>query len=210
MNSLPRQILCDLIEKEGIGLCNEPDRCKAMLSDLCGKYRKEISVLVGALKERVVNELQKLPQNVPFEVSLGLLAKRMQDNLGIAEEAAIWAVESWALALRVISSTELSNFPSTDPASIYSSNSEVTQYSLSLTFPSAGNKSWQYSIDLTEDEEDHPELFFSKDNRQQRQRFKKALQKELSRNINNTQINSLLDKWYRQIALGYRNTYINL
>lgn len=210
MNNIPRQMLCDLIEKEGIELCNNQKRCKALLSDLCGEYRKEISALVGALKERVVDELQKLPQNVPFEVSLGQLAKRMQDNLAIAEEAAIWAVESWALALGVISSVELSNFWSTDTTSIYNSNSEVTQYSLSLTFTSAGNKSWRYFINLHEDEEDQPELFFSKNNRQQRQRFKAALQKELGRTVNNAQIDLLLDKWCRQISLGYRTIGLKL
>ena len=157
-----------------------------------------------------MDELQKLPHNVPFEVSLGQLAKRMQDNLAIAEEAAIWAVESWALALGVISSVELSNFWSTDTTLIYNSNSEVTQYSLSLTFNSAGNKSWQYSINLTEEEEDRPELFFSKDNRQQRQRFKAALQKELGITVNNAQIDLLLDKWCQQISLGYRTLDLKL
>ena len=201
-------MLCDLIEKEGIELCNDTQRCKALLSDLCGEYRKEISALVGALKERVVDEMQKFPHNIPFEVLLGQLAKRMQDNLAIAEEAAIWAVESWALALGVISSVELNNSWSTDTTSIYSFNSEVTQYSLALTFTSAGNKSWQYSVDLTEDEEDRPELFFSKDNR--RQRFKTALQKELGRTVSNAQIDLLLDKWCRQISLGYRTTYLKL
>lgn len=34
---------------------------------------------------------------------LAQLAKKLQDDLGLAEEAAIWAVESWALALEVIS-----------------------------------------------------------------------------------------------------------
>jgi len=48
-------------------------------------------------------------------VFLARLTKKLQDNLGLAEEAARWAVESWALALGVISSNDLKTNPSSDP-----------------------------------------------------------------------------------------------
>jgi hypothetical protein len=39
-------------------------------------------------------------------VFLARLTKKLQDNLGLTEEAARWAVESWALALGVISEAD--------------------------------------------------------------------------------------------------------
>lgn len=106
MNDLPRQKLCELIATYGRSLCDDPRRCGALLRDyLRGQYRREVYVLIGALKEGVAADLLA-SQRVPHEVLLAHLTKRLHDNLALAEDAARWAVESWALALGVISSSE--------------------------------------------------------------------------------------------------------
>ncbi|MFM8298882.1 MAG: SH3 domain-containing protein, partial [Microcystis aeruginosa] len=74
-----------------------------------------IAVLVGALKERVPADLLASQNSTPAVVFLARLTKKLQDNLGLAEEAARWAVESWALALEVISSNDLKTNPSLAP-----------------------------------------------------------------------------------------------
>jgi formylglycine-generating enzyme required for sulfatase activity len=101
MNDLPRQKLREIIDQYGRSLCEDPRRCEALLRDFCGEYRGEISVLVNALKERVVADLLASQDNMPPEVLMVRLTRRLEDNLFIAEDAAIWAVESWALALRM-------------------------------------------------------------------------------------------------------------
>jgi hypothetical protein len=115
MNDLPRQKLKEIIIQYGRSLCDEPQRCEGLLRDLCGQYQKEIAVLVGALKERVPADLLASQNSTPAVVFLARLTKKLQDNLGLAEEAARWAVESWALALGVISSNDLKTNPSSDP-----------------------------------------------------------------------------------------------
>jgi len=100
MNDLPRQKLKEIIIQYGRSLCDEPQRC---------------AVLVGALKERVPADLLASQNSTPAVVFLARLTKKLQDNLGLAEEAARWAVESWALALGVISSNDLKTNPSSDP-----------------------------------------------------------------------------------------------
>lgn len=106
MNDLPRQKLCELISTYGRSLCDDPRHCEALLRDyLCGQYRREVYVLIGALKEGVAAELLA-SQRVPHEVLLARLTKRLHDNLALAEDAARWGVESWALALGMISSSE--------------------------------------------------------------------------------------------------------
>src|SRR5262245_35056622 len=99
MDDLPRQKLRDLIGTYGLQLSDEPQRCEALLRDVCGSYKREIHVLVDAIKERVPAELRNAQRGMPIEVHLGRLGKRLQDNLGLADDAASWAVESWALAL---------------------------------------------------------------------------------------------------------------
>lgn len=115
MNDLPRQKLKEIIIQYGRSLCDEPQRCEGLLRDLCGQYKKEIAVLVGALKERVPADLLASQNSTPAVVFLARLTKKLQDNLGLAEEAARWAVESWALALGVISSNDVKTNPSSDP-----------------------------------------------------------------------------------------------
>ena len=106
MNDLPRQKLCEIITQYGQSVYDNPQRCEGLLRDFCGQYRKEIAVLIGALKDEVPSQLQALKNSVPHTILLARLKKRLEDNLGLGEEAATWAVESWALALGVISEEE--------------------------------------------------------------------------------------------------------
>jgi hypothetical protein len=109
MNEEPRRTLGELIANPQYGrsLCDNPQRCEGLLRDFCGEYRKEIAALVGAVKEGVPKELLSSQHSVPSEVALARLTKRLQDDLALAEDAARWSVESWALALGVISSPTL-------------------------------------------------------------------------------------------------------
>jgi hypothetical protein len=116
MNDLPRQKLQEIIVQYGRSLGKDPQRCEGLLRDFCGQHRKEISALVGAVKEGVPTELLSSHKSVPSKILLARLTKRLQDNLALAEEAARWAVESWALALGVISSADIAQ-PTPAPTS---------------------------------------------------------------------------------------------
>lgn len=103
MNNIPRQKLAELIATYGKSLSDDPRRCEGLLRDVCGEHRREIHVLVNALKEGVVTELTTASVSAgPPEVILTRLIRRLQENLGLTEDAARWSVESWALALGVI------------------------------------------------------------------------------------------------------------
>ena len=57
MHDEPRQKLRELIMEYGRSLCDDPRRCEALLKDYCGQYKREIFVLVNALRNRVVDDL---------------------------------------------------------------------------------------------------------------------------------------------------------
>jgi Right handed beta helix region len=99
VNNLVRQTLSEIIDKYGRSLADDPRRCEALLRDLCGQYKKEINVLVGALKQRVAADLMASSAAMPASVLRARLINRLHDNLGLSEEASRWAVESWAVAL---------------------------------------------------------------------------------------------------------------
>lgn len=102
MHDEPRQKLRELIVQYGRSMCDDPRRCEALLKDYCGQYKREIFVLVNALKNRLAEELINSPAGVPPALLWGRLTQRLKDELAMSEAAAHWAVESWALALGVI------------------------------------------------------------------------------------------------------------
>jgi hypothetical protein len=107
MNEAPRRTLRELIERHGPGLCSDARRCEGLLRDLCGEHRREINILVGALRERVPLDLLAGRNSVPAGLLLTRLSKRLEEHLALTEEASWWAVGSWALALGVVSEAEL-------------------------------------------------------------------------------------------------------
>lgn len=102
MNDLPRQKLLELVAQYGHSLCDDPRRCGALLKDHCGQYKREIFVLVNALEKQVAKELINASANIPQSITLARLTRRLEDELGLTQAAAKWAVETWAIALGII------------------------------------------------------------------------------------------------------------
>ena len=109
MNEQARQKLRDLIVHHGPSLCYEPERCKGLLQDACPTSKREIFVLVSALEEQVATDLLAGLGDRSWDAVAGRLARRLVDNRALADHAAFWAVESWALALGVITRAAPSN-----------------------------------------------------------------------------------------------------
>ena len=112
MNDEPRRTLRELIDRHGPGLCSDARRCEGLLRDLCGGHRREVNTLVGALRERVPLDLLASRNSVPTGLLLSRLAKRLEDQLALTADASRWAVDSWALALGVVSDAELAEMKS--------------------------------------------------------------------------------------------------
>lgn len=100
VENVPRQKLREILELYGRPICDQPQRCEALLRDLCVGHRREIFLLVAALKERVVPDILASVGILPEEAILSNLVKKLRDNLGLAEDASRWAAESWMLAIR--------------------------------------------------------------------------------------------------------------
>lgn len=101
----PRAQLCLIIQQYGQNIIAEPKRCRGMLSDLAPHHRLENNLLIAALEQKVAQELLQPSALIPINMQVDRLAKRLHDVVGIKEEFAYWAVESWVLALDVNQST---------------------------------------------------------------------------------------------------------
>lgn len=100
MQDSVRETLAGLIKKYGTSLIYDPRRVEGLLRDLCGENKREINALVGTLKLKVPADLLNI-SNVPVEMLSARLIKRVDDDLGMKEELAQCAVESWAAALGI-------------------------------------------------------------------------------------------------------------
>jgi len=98
MNQQPRRILGEVVARYGTSIAADSQRCEGLLRDLCGNCRREINVLLAALRERVPADLLAASETVPMEVLFARLTQRLQDNCAMDSASARWAVESWALA----------------------------------------------------------------------------------------------------------------
>jgi formylglycine-generating enzyme required for sulfatase activity len=99
MNDDVRTQLQYIIGRCGISICEDARRCEAMLRDLCPECKREIHALVNAIKENIPQELMRASKEIPKGLLLSQLSKRLCDNLGIIDDLARWAVESWAILL---------------------------------------------------------------------------------------------------------------
>lgn len=105
LSDLPREKLRQIISQYGATVYQDAQRCEAFLRDFCGAYKREINVLVTALKHGITKELSLHTTSLPDEVLLSRLTKRLEDEVGLTGVAARWAVESWAVVLGVASSS---------------------------------------------------------------------------------------------------------
>ena len=101
MNDQVKKTLAGLIKKYGTTLADNPKRLEGLLRDMCGEHRKEIFVIISAMKERIAAELLELPQEMPPDIQIVKLERRLIDNLAFSTEVAAWAVAAWAEALQV-------------------------------------------------------------------------------------------------------------
>lgn len=101
MHPQPARDLQTLLRRYGLSLVNDPQRTEALLADLCGEFQREIFVLVHAQRLGIPAELSQIAGQRAEGALRQRLARRLQDRYAFSDEAAAWAVDSWAEALNI-------------------------------------------------------------------------------------------------------------
>jgi HEAT repeat protein len=101
MNEQAARILKTLVARYGTSVALDPLRCEGLLRDTCTRCNREIFVLVNAIRQQVTADLLAPRHSLPPSLFRGFLAKRLRDELAFSDEAAHWAVDTWAEALGV-------------------------------------------------------------------------------------------------------------
>jgi hypothetical protein len=101
INDLPRKTLYEIVAKYSKSICDDDRRCEGLLRDLCGGYKRETTVLLSAMRERIPHELlSNAITGVTIEVTIARLSKRLHDDLAMTLEAARWQLNRGHWRLR--------------------------------------------------------------------------------------------------------------
>ena len=99
MNEQVQQALRALVTEHGAAIATDAGRCESLLRERCPANKRETALLLGVLHSGVMGELLLAAAGTAAVGRVGMLARRIEDEMGVKADAARWAVESWALAL---------------------------------------------------------------------------------------------------------------
>lgn len=88
-----------IVAQYGPALCRDPVRCEAVLRDLLPGNRREVAVLMVALRHRVCEDLLKPTPGLSREELFRKLSDRLYEDAAIDRAWAEWGVLAWASAL---------------------------------------------------------------------------------------------------------------
>jgi WD domain, G-beta repeat len=107
MDDSIRHKLEELVARRGPGLCAAPDQCKQALQRICRKHPTEKYILVNIFELGMVNQILAMPDAASWPALQEELAARLVSERALHDAAARWGLNSWALALGMITEDQL-------------------------------------------------------------------------------------------------------
>jgi len=105
-----RKNLIGIISRCGQNILEDPKKLKNLLLDLNqGIEKKEVNIICNSLDDMIPFDLIKNKDNLPYEIIAERSMQRLQNSYGITEDLARWTVDTWALALNIISRNAILN-----------------------------------------------------------------------------------------------------
>lgn len=102
MNPAVREQLCQLVTTHGAATLEDHPQWLGLLRDLGVENRREVFALATAYQAHAPQELLNSPRAVPIATVVEQLTARLCADTGLADDAARWAIESWAIALELL------------------------------------------------------------------------------------------------------------
>ncbi len=108
-----RRKLRDLISERGVTVCNDTPTLKNLLADVFQNQpsRREahwrIETLVLIAENGAIEELRSTSAVVPYSITAEKLAQSLYDQKRIEKSALRWAIDTWAIAIGVISESDI-------------------------------------------------------------------------------------------------------
>ncbi len=88
-------------QKFGDRILQDASLCESVLRDVCGECRREIAVIVTAVRAGVPRSLSVEQSATPKTALRARLIQKLADEHALTNELAGWAVDSWMMALGI-------------------------------------------------------------------------------------------------------------
>jgi deoxyhypusine synthase len=126
MSDTSRQKLREIVATYGSAIVDDPRRLKALLKDLCGEAKLEISLLTLAAEQRIPSLLALSEVWDTQDYNIHSLCDRLQSAQQMSTRLAIWTVRSWMYALGLGDAASDESLPSSSNATIATTNPTST------------------------------------------------------------------------------------
>jgi len=100
--------LKEIIIRFGPSILDEPARCEAVLRDYAGGHKKEINLLIAAIKAGVIHDLRANATGVSPKVILPKLVGKLEDEFDLSSKGANYAVQTLAAIVGLVDLGEVS------------------------------------------------------------------------------------------------------
>jgi hypothetical protein len=108
-------VLVKVLEIHGPSALDNPRLIEATMRDLCNAHPREINILMAAANAGVPRRLSELAGQGLYPSNFVSLVTQLENDMGLTENAARWAVRSWAAALQLDGGTPLSQHETLPP-----------------------------------------------------------------------------------------------
>ncbi len=98
-NQEVRETLAQIVRQHGQSIAEDPPKLQGLLRDLVGQHRREINILMQAVRVNVPEEL--LRSSGPTSLTAERLASKLQEDTGLSPDSAQWAVKTWGNAMGI-------------------------------------------------------------------------------------------------------------
>jgi len=155
-----------------------------------------------------------LPDKPPCRIVLGRTGEVLRDGITVRDAGIMQGDKLLLISTRIANTTTASSssgaFSQPQNKFSYSPTESLVTYTLNLSILGKNNRIFDYSINLEEFHEDNPQQFFNQSNGKEKQKLADALQELLGREINSHEVKRIVGEWCEDIALGYRETPVDL
>ena len=108
MNNTIRENLCELIKNRGLEIINNEEDFSLIFKKYCSQnYKIEINTIIDCLKYGLVKEIIEMSKSFDSVSCLSYTALKMHYDFSVIREYAVWAINSWAIALKLFDEKEI-------------------------------------------------------------------------------------------------------
>jgi len=148
-----REVLIQIVEEKGREVFSRSDELERLLTDLCHDKKRELSAIFPAIRAGLSKELCEACELKPIDLAIENVSDILLKEHALSSEAALWAIDSIAIAIGLTNEEELGEIRSRRALSKKKEYERITRNGDNLVIVQGGSfvmgNSWDSMDDMT-------------------------------------------------------------